>query len=90
MTQQEIEIFAAEIAERITTPRWMKLLAASKYSGYSRVQLKKLAKRKALIGYQDPDSKRGDWIFDKESIDEYRMSHVYSSRQNALSIIDSL
>ena len=90
MTGPELDILAAKIAERIATPRWMKISAAATYSGYSRVQLLKLAKRKDITGYQDPDSARGDWIFDKESIDEYRMSHVYSSRQNALSIINSL
>ncbi len=90
MTDQDLDILAAKIAERIATPRWMKLTAAVQYSGYSRAQLLKLTKRRDITGYQDPDSDRGDWIFDKESIDEYRMSHVYSSRQNALSIIASL
>lgn len=88
--QLNLDKLASKIAERIVSPRWMKLIAASQYSGYSRAQLLKLAKKKLVIGYQDPDSKRGDWIFDKQSIDEYRISHVVGERHKALSILNSL
>jgi len=90
LTGPELDILAAKIAERISTKRWMKLSAAVFYSSYSRAQLLKLAQRKDIIGYQDPDSERGDWIFDKESIDSYRLSHVFAEKQKALSILRSL
>jgi hypothetical protein len=53
--------------------RWLKTLPAIVYSSLGRHQLKKLAKIGAIIGYPDPDNKRGDWIFDRESIDKYRL-----------------
>ncbi|WP_024333071.1 hypothetical protein [Desulfotignum balticum] len=90
MTGPELDILATKIAERIASPRWMKLTAAVKYSSYSRAQLIELAERRDIVGYPDPDSKRGDWIFDKESIDEYRLSHFFGARQKALSILKSL
>jgi len=90
LTGPELDMLAAKIAERIASPRWMKLTAAVKYSSYSRAQLIELAERRDIVGYPDPDSKRGDWIFDKESIDEYRLSHFYGTREKALSILRSL
>ena len=90
MTGPELDILATKIAERITTPRWMKLTAAVKYSSYSRAKLIELAERRDIIGYPDPDSNRGDWIFDKESIDEYRLSHFFGAREKALSILRTL
>lgn len=90
MTEPELEILATMIAERMATPRWMKLSAAIKYSGYGRGKLIELAERKDIIGYQDPDSARGDWIFDKESIDGYRLSHFYAKKNKALSILSTL
>ncbi|WDP90476.1 MAG: hypothetical protein HUN04_12550 [Desulfobacter sp.] len=66
----------------------MKLKVAMKYSGYGRMQLLTLVAQKEIMGCQDPDSKRGDWIFDKNSIDEYRLSHFNDDeRQRALSIL---
>lgn len=56
-----------------TGARWLKTLPAIAYSSLGRHQLKKLAKRGSIIGYPDPDNKRGDWIFDRESIDKYRL-----------------
>ena len=90
MTNQDLDMLAAKIAERIAVPRWLKLSAAVQYSGYGRSKILSLAKKKRLIGYQDPDSERGDWIFDKESIDDYRLSHHFTEKKNALSIIASL
>lgn len=90
MTEPELEILATMIADRMASPRWMKLSAAVKYSSYGRAKLIDLAECKKIIGYQDPDSQRGDWIFDKESIDEYRLSHYYTGKQKALSILSSL
>ncbi|WP_022666577.1 hypothetical protein [Desulfospira joergensenii] len=81
---------AAMLSERIVTPRWLKLAAAKQYSSYSRTTLLKLAKENLIVGFQDPNSKRGDWKFDKQSIDEYMISQVVGERHKALSILGSL
>lgn len=62
-------------AEKIT-PRWIKLVPAVKYSSIGKDRLKALAKKpdSIIIGFPDPDSKRKDWIFDRESLDKYRIN----------------
>ena len=52
--------------------RWLKLIPAAIYSSLGQHRLKELAKKGVIVGYPDPDSKRGDWIFDRESLDKYR------------------
>ncbi|MDM7988631.1 MAG: hypothetical protein QUS13_15000 [Smithella sp.] len=56
-----------------TGARWLKLLQASTYASIGKHKLKALAKKGVIVGYSDPDSKRGDWIFDRESLDKYRL-----------------
>lgn len=53
--------------------RWLKVQRAIKYSGIGRDRLKKLADDGEIIGFPDPDSGRGDWIFDRLSLDDYRI-----------------
>jgi hypothetical protein len=53
--------------------RWLKLKDAAGYSSIGKTRLKELAARKVIRGFKDPDSDRGDWIFDKESLDDYRI-----------------
>lgn len=53
-------------------PRWIKLKEAALYSAIGRHRLKQLADDGVIVGFQDPDSKRGDWIFDRYSLDQYR------------------
>lgn len=60
------------------TPRWLKLKAAAAYSSLGRKRLKKLAQEGKIIGAPDPESGRGDWIFDRLSLDEYRENQVGS------------
>lgn len=60
------------LSEHIT-PRWIKLIPAVKYSSIGKDRLKDLAKKGIIIGFSDPDNKRGDWLFDKESIDNYQL-----------------
>jgi hypothetical protein len=58
----------------------MKLKIAAFYSGIGKERLKSLARDGRIKGFQDPDSKRGDWIFDKKSLDIYRENqagHIY-------------
>lgn len=72
-------------AENIT-PRWIKLVPAAKYSSIGQKRLKELARKPGgiIVGYPDPDSKRGDWIFDRESIDKYRIRQVPESIEQKL------
>ena len=55
------------------TPRWLKLKVASKYVAINKDKLKQLAEDGELVGYQDPTTTRGDWIFDRQSLDKYRL-----------------
>ena len=67
-----------------TGARWLKLLQASVYSAIGQHKLKELAKKGIIIGYSDPDSKRGDWIFDRESLDKYRLRSTPKSIEEKL------
>lgn len=53
-------------------PRWLKLKEAAWYSKIGKQKLIKLANDGHIKGFQDPDSKRGDWVFDRYSLDYYR------------------
>ncbi len=53
-------------------PRWMRLRDAARYSAIGRKRLVALAQNRDIKGWQDPDSGRGDWIFDRLSLDAYR------------------
>lgn len=90
LVTQIAERTAAKVSEKLAFPRWMKLKDAMHYSSYSRAQLLKLAKEKVIAGRPDPNSKRGDWRFDKKSIDEYMISQIVGERHRTLSIIESL
>jgi len=56
------------------SPRWLKLKAACEYASMNDKRLVELAKAGVVRGYKDPDTKRGDWIFDRLSLDDYRES----------------
>ena len=74
-------------------PRWLKLKEAALYSALGKHRLLDLAKEGLIKGFQDPDSKRGDWIFDRHSLDEYRLTQAAGSgqeRMKALEILGSL
>ena len=77
LTHNDIEPLASLIANQVvielsSNVRWLKLKPAARYSAMGTQKLKRLAKDGEIIGFPDPDSKRGDWIFDKRSIDSYR------------------
>lgn len=70
-------------------PRWIKLKEATRYAAIGKARLIDLAVSGVVRGAQDPDSKRGDWIFDRLSLDEYReaqMSHA-GIQEKALAIL---
>ena len=70
-------------------PRWIKLKEATNYAAIGKARLISLAVAGVIRGAQDPDSKRGDWIFDRLSIDEYREAQMsaVSIQQKALEIL---
>ena len=53
-------------------PRWLKLKQAALCYAIGRDKLKRLALAGEIVGFSDPDSKRGDWIFKSDSLDAYR------------------
>lgn len=61
--------------------RWLRLAQAREYSGLSERRLKELARGRLVVGFPDPDDRRGRvgegvWIFDRESLDAYRMAQA--------------
>jgi hypothetical protein len=51
-----------------------------------------LASEGKIKGFQDPDSKRQDWIFDRLSLDAYRKGQYQAPaiREKALAILRSV
>ncbi len=54
--------------------RWLNLKEASKYSNIGQKRLIALAGEGKIRGFQDSDTKNRKWIFDRESLDSYRLS----------------
>ena len=78
-------------AENNIIPRWIRLKDAMAYSSIGRDRLKELAQSGHIRGFKAPDNRRGDWIFDRQSLDEYRLSQVpEQARNTAHAIIGSL
>jgi hypothetical protein len=73
--------------KKLAYPRWMDLKTAAWYSSIGQKRLKELAGSGVVYGYQDPDDGRNGWIFDRESIDRYRMSHTNKAKTIALEIL---
>jgi len=69
--------------------RWLTLREARVYSGIGIKRLKLLAQEGKLKGCPDPDNGRGDWIFDRASIDAYREGQMIAPtvREKALAIM---
>ena len=89
MTEKDLDILADKIAERILfQPRWLKLRQASQYSTIGIKRLKKLAEAGEVYARQGND--RGDWIFDKESIDKYMLAPGKEHKARSEKLIDSI
>lgn len=73
----------------LTATRWIKLKEATQYGNIGKARLIKLAVSGVIKGAQDPESKRRDWIFDRQSIDSYREAQMsgMSAQQKALEIM---
>lgn len=63
-------------------PRWLGLDEAAEYASMGRDRLKALAQAGDLVGFPDPEDRRGGsksagrWIFDRESLDAYRLGQA--------------
>lgn len=91
MTDLDLDKIAAKIAEKLMfQPRWLKLKQAALYSSIGQKRLKALADDGDIVGYPDPDSGRGDWIFDKDSLDKYRMRPVQETNIRLKKILDGI
>lgn len=88
--EQIAEIVADKIIIKQVSPRWLKLKDASNYSAIGQRKLKLLAQEGKIRGFQDTDSLRGDWIFDKLSLDEYRESQMGDEHQKAIEILNTV
>lgn len=96
ITHNDIEPLASMIANQVaavisvqeTAGRWLKLKEAALYSSIGRKRLVQLAENGRVTGFQDPDSGRGDWIFDRQSLDEYRLIQSSALHKKALDLLD--
>lgn len=98
ITHNDIEPLASMIANHVaavisaqeTAGRWLKLKEAALYSSIGRKRLVQLAENGKVAGFQDPDSGRGDWIFDRQSLDEYRLIQSSALHKKALDLLDRI
>jgi len=65
----------------------MKLKESTWYSKIGQKRLIQLAHDGHIKGFKDPDSRRGDWVFCRYSIDEYRENQAGYLHQKALEIM---
>ena len=68
-------------------PRWLKLKDAARDSAIGKDRLKQLAGAEQVVGFSDPGNKRGDWIFDRLSLDRYRLNQAGHLEQKALDLL---
>lgn len=91
MTDPEIKDIAERILREIepylVLKRWLNLREAASYSGYGQKKLIELALRGDISGYQDPDMGTGKWIFDRDSIDKYRIGKMAPDRKNVAGVV---
>ena len=71
-------------------PRWLKLKDACLYSGIGKKRIKKLADAGDIRGFKDPDDERGTWLFDRKSIDSYRLNQADAPTIAALEVLQRL
>ena len=67
--------------------RWLNISDAIEYSGLGRDRLKRLAVSGDVTGFQDTED-HNKWIFDRESLDEYRQNQAGNIELKALAIME--
>jgi len=72
-----------------TMKRWLPLKEAALYSAIGRHRLIAMARDGRVKGFQDDDSGRHEWIFDRLSIDAFRENQAVqvTCREKALAIL---
>lgn len=60
-----------------TPPRWLRLKEAAWYSRIGKQRLIALANEGHIKGFQDPDSGRREWVFDRLTLDDYRNNQAH-------------
>lgn len=88
MHPQDLDILATKLAERLTTPRWLRFSQARQYSGLGKTALLSLLRDGDISGYQRND--RGDWIVDKESIDRYHEGNMGRQKNFVAELVEDL
>ena len=83
------EIITA-IQDSMVPVRYMSLKQASVYSGIGQKKLIDLAKMGKIRGKKRTDIPRGDWSFDKESIDKYWHRSFDDTKSKAKEILDQI
>lgn len=79
MQLENIQALALEISKNLPMstpwPRWLSLKLAARYSNYGEKKLIELAQTTPpkIKGFRDPELGKNPWVFDKESIDRYRL-----------------
>ncbi|WP_020588973.1 hypothetical protein [Desulfobacter curvatus] len=92
MTEPELDILAAKIAEKLNavSVRYMSLKQAAIYSGIGQKQLIKMAEAGKIKGRKIKREKRAGWSFDRESIDEFWHQPWDEINVEARSILDHI
>ena len=78
------------IQDSMVPVRYMSLKQASVYSGIGQKKLIHLAKKGHIRGQKRTDIPRGDWSFDKESIDKYWHRPFENAKSKAKEILDQI
>lgn len=87
----DLDLLASKLAERLCPqPRWLKANKAAIYSGMNTKRLKRLAEKGEISGYSDNATDRGHWIFDRESIDKYRLKPILERDLKHKQILDRI
>lgn len=68
------------VLDKPIIPRWLRLRDAAPYSALSPRRLIELARTGEVVGFLDDSNRRGksqgEWIFDRESLDNYRQAQA--------------
>ena len=88
MHPADLDILASKLAERIVTPRWLRMRQAVQYAGVGKAEMLKLLRSGDVAGYQRND--RGDWVVDRKSIDRYHLDNIGSDQKFVDSLLEDL
>lgn len=73
----------APIVSENRDDRWVGLKRAAQYASLGEHELIRLAKNGDIVGFQDRRKKTRPWIFDRQSLDEFRMCQYTDKKKKA-------